>query len=160
MTTPGRSPDASRPLSIKFGKKPSTFATAPTCPRELDAVGKKKWREVVKLLTEMNLITRADRDMLELYCAAYSRRKAAEAMLKKFGEILKSQQGGLYRSPYLDVANHASKEMQKLAKALGLDPMSRKKLGVTRIKSEGVAKRDRTVSSLPPPRQPPSVPAS
>jgi P27 family predicted phage terminase small subunit len=160
MGTSGQSPDASKPLSIKFGKKESTFATAPTCPRELDAVGKKKWRELVKLLEEMKLITRADRDMMELYCAAYSRRKTAEAMLKKFGEVLKSKQGGLYRSPYLDVANHASKEMQKLAKGLGLDPMSRKKLGVTRFKSEGVAKRDRTVSSLPPPRQPQSPPAT
>lgn len=160
MTTPGRSPDASRPLSIKFGKKPSTFATAPSCPRELDAVGRKKWRELVKLLTEMDLITRADRDVMELYCAAFSRRRAAEAKIKQFGEILKSKQGGLYRSPYLDVANHASKEMQKLARTLGLDPLSRKKLGVIRAKSQGVAKRDRTVSSLPPPRQQPPAPAS
>jgi len=152
MALRGRPSGKSKPGGFAFGNtEPAAFATAPTCPRDLDAIGKKKWREIVKYLTEMDLITKADRDMLELYCAAYSRRKSAETMLKKFGDILKSKQGGLYRSPYLDVANHASKEMQKLAKSLGLDPMSRKKLGVQRVKRAGVAARDRSKSSLPPP---------
>lgn len=152
MAPRGRPPGSSKTGCVAFqSAESSSFATAPQCPSDLDAVGKRKWRELVKLLTEMDLITRADRDMLELYCAAYSRRKGAEAMLKKFGDILKSKQGGLYRSPYLDVANQAAKEMQKLAKSLGLDPLSRKKLGVVRNKRQGVARRDRSKSSLPPP---------
>ena len=89
------------------------------------------------MLTAMGIITKADKDLMELYRIAYSRRQAAQAMLRKFGEILKSKQGGLYRSPYLDVVNHASKEMQKLTKSLGLDPMSRKKLGIRNIKHRG-----------------------
>ena len=128
----------------------STIGGAPQCPKELDEVGKKKWKELVNLLTAMDLITKADRDMMELYCNAYSRRHAAEAMLRKFGEILKSKQGGLYRSPYLDVSNHAAKEMQKLARSLGLDAMSRKKLGIRTTRSPRIAVRDRSKGPPPP----------
>lgn len=125
--------DKSRYFAKREGNpKRSAFAGIPQCPEELDDVAKKKWKELVKLMTAMNLITKADRDLMELYCVAYSRRHEAEAMLKKFGPILKSKQGGLYRSPYLDVANHASKDLQKLSRLLGLDAISRKKLGIRR----------------------------
>ena len=126
------------------------FAGVPKCPADLDAVAKRKWKEVIKLLTAMDLLSKADKDMIELYCNAYSRYQSAQAMVKKFGEILKSKQGGLYRSPYLDVANHASKEMQKLARSLGLDPLSRKKLGVVTTKTTGVSSRDRNAGPPPP----------
>jgi P27 family predicted phage terminase small subunit len=132
-------------------QEPAACVGVPQCPKDLDEVAKKKWKEVVKLLTLMEIITKADKDLLELYCIAYSRRQAAQAMLTKFGEILKSKQGGLYRSPYLDVVNHASKEMQKLGKSLGLDPLSRKKMGIVNFKPMRVACRDRNKDSFPPP---------
>ena len=130
--------------------KLAAFVGVPACPRDLDAVAKKKWRELVRLLSAMDLLTKADRDLMELYCVAYSRRQSAQAMLTKFGEILKSKQGGLYRSPYLDVVNHASKEMQKLARLLGLDPLTRKKLGVANTRKSTVAVRDRSIGPPPP----------
>jgi P27 family predicted phage terminase small subunit len=140
MSSRGRPPraDKSRFFAAREGtEEPSALEGVPQCPKDLDEVGKKKWKQIVKLLTAMGIITKADKDMMELYCIAHSRRQSAQAMVRKFGDILKSKQGGLYRSPYLDVVNHASKEMQKLAKSLGLDPMSRKKLGIRNPRFSG-----------------------
>jgi len=53
-----------------------------------------------------------------------------------------SKQGVPYTSPYLYVTIQASKEMQKLSRALGLDPLSRKKLGIRITKPREVAKPD------------------
>ena len=125
MATRGRPPGSSR-----RGEFSSALIGAPTCPESLDEVGKKKWQEFVEQKMSMGLLRKADADMMELYCAAYSRRLEAEAKLKQFGPILKSKQGGLYRSPYLDVAIQASNEMQKLSRMLGLNAMSQKKLGI------------------------------
>jgi P27 family predicted phage terminase small subunit len=159
MAARGRppAPDKSRFFNDFNGSvDDSAYVGVPKCPPDLDDVAKKKWKELVKLLAAMDILTKADRDLMELYCIAYSRCQAAQAMLRKFGEILKSKQGGLYRSPYLDVANHASKEMQKLAKSLGLDPLSRKKLGIARIRRSRLQSRDRS-QGLPPPTPRPPV---
>jgi P27 family predicted phage terminase small subunit len=155
METPGRPPGSSR--RSEFSPAAGTSAAligAPTCPEELDEVGKAKWTEIVTFLTAMELITKADSDMMGLYCAAYSRWYAAEAKVKQFGAILKSKQGGLYRSPYLDVVIQASKEMQKLSRVLGLDAMSRKKLGIPSIRVRGVAAPDSKELPLPTPKPP------
>jgi P27 family predicted phage terminase small subunit len=153
MAPRGRPPGSSRRSeSSPAAGASSALVGAPTCPEELDEVGKTKWKELVKLLTAMEQITKADRDMMELYCAAYSRRYAAEAMLKQFGPILKSKQGGVYRSPYLDVVIQASKEMQKLSRVLGLDAMSRKRLGIPSIRVRGVAAPDSKELPLPTPK--------
>jgi P27 family predicted phage terminase small subunit len=151
MVARGRPPnDKSRFFLDREGEF-SEIVGVPKCPSDLDDMAKTKWKELVKLLRAMGLLTKADQDLMELYCIAYSRRQSAQAMLRKFGEILRSKQGGLYRSPYLDVANHASKEMQKLAKSLGLDPLSRKKLGIPNAQHRRVASRDRSKGPPPPP---------
>jgi P27 family predicted phage terminase small subunit len=90
----------------------------------------------------MGVITKADRDMMTLYCVAFSRWYGAEAKLK-IGAILKGPNGGLLQSPYLFVADHAAKEMQKLSRMLGLDPVSRKKLGIRIPRPQVVADDDR-----------------
>jgi P27 family predicted phage terminase small subunit len=143
--------DKSRFFGAPRGRqKEGTIVGVPQCPKDLDKVAKKKWKELIRLLRAMDLLTKADGDLIELYCLAYSRRQAAQATLRKFGVILNSKQGGLYRSPFLDVVNQASKEMQKLAKSLGLDPMSRKKLGIVTWRFGGVPSRDRNDGPPPP----------
>jgi P27 family predicted phage terminase small subunit len=127
---PHRPPGSSRRSECSpAGGTSSAFIGTPKCPKELDKVERKKWKELVKLLTAMELITKADRDGMALYCVQYGHWLEAEAMVKKFGGILKNKEGALYRSPYLDMSNHASKELQRLSRMLGLDALSRKKLG-------------------------------
>ena len=71
MAARGRPPGSPRRGKSSPGVGPSSaLIGAPTCPKELDEVGKKKWKELVMFLTAMELITKADRDMLGLYCAA------------------------------------------------------------------------------------------
>jgi P27 family predicted phage terminase small subunit len=100
MARHGQSADRSKARFFADSREASAdFAGVPQCPKDLNAVAKKKWREVIKLLSAMDIVTKADKDLIELYCLAYSRLKAAQAMLDKYGEILKSKAGGLYRSP-------------------------------------------------------------
>ena len=128
---------------------------APACPDELDEIGKQRWHVLVAQLTAMELITTVDGDTMKQYCAADSRRHDAQVKLKQFGPILNSKKGGLYRSPYLDVMIQATKEMQKLSRVLGLDPMSRQKLGIRISKPRGVATHDHNKEHpLPNPKPP------
>lgn len=78
----------------------------PTCPEHLDDVARDKWTELTTLLDEMGLLSSADSDALELYCAAYSRYRKAEEMVKKFGEVIISPVNKYPMiSPYSTVMN-------------------------------------------------------
>jgi P27 family predicted phage terminase small subunit len=136
------------PRSPLRGKRLRTAAAssallgAPKCPEILDDIGKAKWAQIVEWLTALDLITKADGDTMCLYCAAYSRWYGAEAIFKQSGPLLKNKHDVVYRNPCLDVVNQASKEMQKLSRALGLDPLSRKRLGIRIAKPREVSKPD------------------
>jgi len=150
-----------RPSGPKlFAGDPATAGTnvpavepLPTCPSDLDAATKKKWRELVKLLAETGMLRKVDRDVLALYCTAYSRWREAEKFVAKLGHLIKGSNGGFYLNPSLAVANRAMEQMRKFGKLLGLDPASRKALGMKATpKVNGVQARDR--SKGPPPPKP------
>src|SRR5688572_2948895 len=131
MPFKGRPPKAASILPFSDAEAVhSDLNGAPVCPKELDEAGKRKWREIVKLLAAMGTLNKACRDTMELYCATFAEYQEAQATVKKFGSVLKSKEGGLYRSPYLDVRNHARKELKSLSRMLGLDPASQRKMGV------------------------------
>jgi len=124
----------------------------PTCPSDLDAAAKKKWRELVKLLAETGMLRKVDRDVLALYCTAFSRWREAEKFVAKLGHLIKGPNGGSYINPSLAVANRAMEQMRRFGKLLGLDPASRKALGMkAATKVTGVQARDRS-KGPPPPR--------
>jgi P27 family predicted phage terminase small subunit len=142
-----------RPTILSFGDTPSEPQAPPTCPKELDAAGKKKWRELVKEMVGFGSLMKIDRDLMRLYCEAHSQYESAmDCMKKSGGPILKSKTtGGMFRNPFMEVANHASREMQRLSKLLGLDKHSQKRLGITpKVAKSGVKTRDRSAGPPPP----------
>ena len=147
MAKRGRPPGSSN--RSESSTAASALVGAPTCPEELDEFGKQRWNELMVQLTAMEIITKVDGDSMQQYCAADSRRHVSQAMITQFGPVLKGP-NGLYRSPYLDVVIQASKEMQKLSRVLGLDPISRKKLGVRIPKPHNVAAHDSNQEPLLP----------
>jgi P27 family predicted phage terminase small subunit len=101
----------------------------PECPEFLDTEAKAEWFRTAKVLTDMGVLTKADRSALAAYCVAYSRWVHAEDQVKKYGFIVKSPEKGFpMKSPYLTVADQALEIMRKLMVEFGMTPSSRSRL--------------------------------
>ena len=115
-------------------------AGIPDCPEFLDAVAKEEWNRCVKVLAEMGVLTKADRAALAGYCVAYSRWVEAEALVKRYGMIVKSPEKGFpMKSPYLTVADQALESRRKLMVEFGMTPSSRSRLKMSDSNSAGDA---------------------
>ena len=120
---PGR-----RPLNDREPEPPDGI---PECPGFLDAEAKAEWFRTAKVLSDMGLLTLADRSALAAYCTAYSRWVKAEEQVRKYGTIVKSPVKGFpMKSPYLTVADQALETMRKFMVEFGLTPSSRSRIRV------------------------------
>lgn len=117
----GRPPKPESPLTADLG-------AAPECPSYLGRVAKKKWAEVVRVLATYDLLHEADQDAIALYCVAFERWRHAESKLKR-GLVVRGKKGAS-QDPYLAISNRAQKQMNEMARKLGLNPDARRKLGV------------------------------
>ncbi|HZZ78980.1 MAG TPA: phage terminase small subunit P27 family [Gemmataceae bacterium] len=102
-------------LAGTFRAKPSP---APPCPDHLDALARAKWAELCQALDEAGRLSTADRDMMALYCAAYSQWREASEMVKKSGLVIKGR-GGVCANPCVQIAANVRREMRELAGTLG-----------------------------------------
>jgi len=103
----------------------------PDPPAWLDDEARAEWDRVTVDLAGMGLLSPADRPALTAYCTAWSRWVEAEAMVKKFGSIVKSPEKGFpMKSPYLSIADQALETMRKLMVEFGLTPSSRSRIRV------------------------------
>ena len=95
-------------------REPPLLEGAPEPPEWLDAEAQAEWGRVTADLISMGLLSRADRPALAAYCTAWSRWVEAEAMVKKYGAIVKSPEKGFpMKSPYLSIAElHAQKNRE------------------------------------------------
>lgn len=135
----GRKPKPSiiRDLEGNPGKRPLNDREPvpppgiPECPDHLDDEARAEWFRTAAVLTEMGLLTKADRTALAAYCTVYSRWVTAEAQVRKFGSIVKSPHKGYpMKSPYLTIADQALEAMRKLMVEFGLTPSSRSRIRV------------------------------
>jgi P27 family predicted phage terminase small subunit len=106
-------------------------AAIPECPDYLDAVGKEKWTELCEVLAEIGLLSEADRDVMAMYCSAFSQWREADGMIKKSGLIIKTP-GSVGPNPCVDIAANAKREILHYSALLGLDPTSRSRFRVGR----------------------------
>jgi P27 family predicted phage terminase small subunit len=117
-----------RPLNDREPQPPGGI---PVRPDWLDAEAQAEWGRVTGELQMSGLLTVADRAALAAYCTAWSRWVEAEAMVKKYGTIVKSPaQGFPMKSPYLSIAEQALETMRKLMVEFGLTPSSRSRIRV------------------------------
>lgn len=142
-----------RPPVIKDrDDKPEPLAGAPKCPSDLDDIGKRKWKQIVKVLGGTSVLTQADLDILVMYCTAYSEWYKMMKVLRTQAPFMELENGQFIYHPALPIRNAAEKKMERYGSLLGLNPVSRERLHVkTSVKNKGVAARDRSKSSLPPP---------
>jgi P27 family predicted phage terminase small subunit len=112
-------------------REPAPIPGTPDPPEWLDAEAKAEWARVVLDLQAMGLLSRADRPAIAAYCTVWSRWVEAEAMVKKFGSIVKSPEKGFpMKSPYLSIADQAMEAMRKYLVEFGLTPSSRGRIKV------------------------------
>ena len=117
-----------RPLN---DREPTPPEGVPDCPNYLDDEAKAEWFRTAKVLSDMGLLSVADRTALAAYCVVYSRWLKAEEQVKKFGSIVKSPEKGFpMKSPYLTVADQAMDAMHKFMVEFGLTPSSRSRIRV------------------------------
>lgn len=140
---PAPKPTALKQLAGNPGKRPLNDAepqpdnTLPTCPRWLPKEAKAEWGRLAKQLHNAGLLTGIDRNALAAYCVAFARWKAAEQMVEKSSQVVKSKNTeSFYLNPWLNAASMALKEMVKLAAEFGMTPSARSRIRVEKAEQE------------------------
>lgn len=99
-------------------------------PEWLDDVAKEVWRKTVKDLAALNILDRADEDMLATYCDAVARhREATQAAVVdgKTAYTISTTQGVIV-NPSIKAAQSYARIIMQCAERLGLTPNSRARL--------------------------------
>jgi len=113
----------------RHGDTPDFPLRAPSPPDHLDAIAKKEWKRIVKILLAARVLTPADRAALAGYCQSYSRWADAEKKVQEYGAVLISKDNKMpYQSPYLNVASRALDQMLRFLVEFGLSPSSRSRV--------------------------------
>ncbi|CAI6279441.1 MULTISPECIES: phage terminase small subunit P27 family [Bacillus] len=114
-------------------------------PKWLDKVGKKEFKRVAALLTEVEIITEADISMLAAYCNAYSQYVSISKIIEEDGIMVhtegKDKDGNPIKlvgeeHPLLKRQKNYFDQMKSAANDFGLTPSARAKLAITRTQEE------------------------
>ena len=142
---PAPEPTALKRLKGNPGKRPLNdseprpAATLPRCPSHLQGEARAEWKRVAKTLHQSGLLTQVDRAALAIYCQAWARWIKAEAQVARHGEVVKSAAGNVMQNPYLSIANRAMKQVQSMARELGMTPSARSQIKVQPLDEPSLA---------------------
>lgn len=120
-------------------------AGEPVMPVELDEIARLAWADLVPILRDMGVLSRADGRTLARYCTAWSRWCAAKRLVEADG-LLEIGTSRTRVSPAVDVLERAGKELTQLECEFGLTPSAR-----TRLKTSPVIHDDNIARYLRPP---------
>ncbi|PTY38560.1 hypothetical protein BGP77_11475 [Saccharospirillum sp. MSK14-1] len=96
---------------------------------ENDPVAVGKWNELAGSLDKAGVLKTTDKDVLMLYCKAFSRYWEAQSDLDDNGlTIMNFNTGMPSRNPSAMVQNEAARQMNVFGSKLGLDPASRQNI--------------------------------
>jgi P27 family predicted phage terminase small subunit len=112
-------------------EEPKAPPARPDCPRELDRTARAQFGRVCDLLEPLKVLAKADGPIVALYAHHYSRWRAAEVQVKRFGLLLEGSRGTLVANPAVRIAHEATAAMAKLLIELGMSPSSRSRIRAT-----------------------------
>jgi P27 family predicted phage terminase small subunit len=116
----------------RYQKEPIPPAGLPTCPDHLDELAKQEWNDVTIILQEMNLLSKADGKMLEIYCVSYSRWRKAIENVSKYGELLyDKEEKGWKDNPYASRADRLQEQIRRCLLEFGMSPAARARMRTT-----------------------------
>lgn len=112
-------------------------------PAWLDETAKKEWRRIIRLSRGSGIYTDLDTNALGMYCKAFSRAMEAYAEYDKLKErVLKENPDANLMitkdkrpNPLLKIAMEAEDQCRKWSAILGIDPVSRARIGIARKKA-------------------------
>lgn len=136
LATAGRKRQPSSVLQLKKTQKsdrvnknePVRTGELPEKPADLGPVASKAWDYVVKILSDMRVLDKADAMTVELLCQARADWIEAREVLQFEGAYYTSNNGLIRAHPMLAMRNEASKRMLTLLAELGMTPASRSKV--------------------------------
>lgn len=116
------------PLNIPKAGEPDSY-NAPVC---LDIEEKEKWDEMVAIIKPTGILTKADVDILVMYCKAWVGFKKWDEMAKKAPlHIYKDAKGKTthsQRTGMVNMRNDYAAQVRSYGAELGLSPSARTKL--------------------------------
>jgi P27 family predicted phage terminase small subunit len=136
-------PTAMKELEGNPGKRalnhnePKPEVVIPDCPAHLIGPARTEWKRVTKELVKLKIISVIDQAALSGYCLAYADVIKATNKIKKQGEVIISEKGGLYQNPWVSIRNSAIDRMVKIAAEFGMTPSSRSRVKVEAPDEEG-----------------------
>lgn len=111
-------------------KEPKPEIVIPTCPPHLTGPARTEWNRITAELKKLKLIAQVDRGALVAYCMAWGDVVKATNKLKKEGEVIISDKGGMYQNPWMGIKNSAMDRMVKISAEFGMTPASRVRVQV------------------------------
>jgi P27 family predicted phage terminase small subunit len=100
------------------------------CPRWMPDTGKKLWRKLSPILTDLEILTELDRPTFEALCLSYSLMRASGEELAK-GLTVKAERGStIKKAPQFTIYKTNADLYRKFAEMFALSPMVRKRLGI------------------------------
>lgn len=108
--------------------EPKPPAGAPECPRYLGPVARAAWKHWQPILSEMGVLTVADRSILELTCQAYAQYRQGSKIIETDGPVVtfETEKGkGVRANPAVSFTADAWRRTIVGLRELGLTPAAR-----------------------------------
>jgi P27 family predicted phage terminase small subunit len=112
-----------RALNKKEPEPPPITKVEP--PADITDEARLWWERYAPILIPIGLLTEADTLAFRLLCETTARYYAAKLLVERTGEVLRSDEGGMYTNPYVHSRNKAQDQMHKLMVEFGMTPSSR-----------------------------------
>lgn len=111
-------------------REPKVKPVAPRVPPMVKAckIAHAKWKHVVKLLTEMKVISTADQDLIESYSLAYKEIMENVEALRLEGQLVVGSRGDMVKNPRTSIVKGLREHQHKLLAEMGLTPSARTRL--------------------------------
>ena len=111
-------------------KEPKPEAGIPDCPDHLEGAARTEWNRITRQLKELGMISKIDRAALAICCTAWADYVKACNKLKKEGEVIISENGGLYQNPWVAIKKRSMDQVLKFYAEFGMTPSSRSRVKV------------------------------
>lgn len=116
---------------------PDKYDSPPKAPDGLNDYGKAAWIQACTVLTDLEILTKVDHNMLFAYCMEWGKYLEFEDELRKEGRIIEIKKTG-YKMPHplVALAKESLKSAQALAVQFGFTPSSRGRIAMPKQKDK------------------------
>lgn len=104
-------------------------ASVPAAPAWLSEKARREWDRIAPALVNAGAFNDLDQHNLSCFCQAYALYQDATQLVNENGAVVGTPQGGMMKNPAVAVLADASRDMRAFGGAIGLDPISRGRLG-------------------------------